>query len=61
MKCLQVQERLISVCRSGLEYFLSLPESHREAWTNLILLFLTNIHKMSDEQVCRLDIFVSFC
>ncbi|KAK3864361.1 hypothetical protein Pcinc_029956 [Petrolisthes cinctipes] len=46
----QVQERLISLCRSGLEYFLSLPESHREAWTNLILLFLTNIHKMSDEQ-----------
>lgn len=46
----QVQERLISVCRSGLEYFLSLPETHREAWTNLILLFLTNIHKMSNEQ-----------
>ncbi|XP_042880494.1 brefeldin A-inhibited guanine nucleotide-exchange protein 1-like isoform X2 [Penaeus japonicus] len=46
----QVQERLISVCRSGLEYFLSLPESHREAWTSLILLFLTNIHKMSDDQ-----------
>ncbi|XP_076064031.1 ADP ribosylation factor guanine nucleotide exchange factor Sec71 isoform X2 [Oratosquilla oratoria] len=46
----QVQERLISVCRSGLEYFLSLPEVHREAWTNLILLFLTNIHKMSNEQ-----------
>ncbi|KAG7171828.1 Brefeldin A-inhibited guanine nucleotide-exchange protein 1-like [Homarus americanus] len=46
----QVQERLISVCRSGLEYFLSLPESHREAWTNLILLFLTNIHKMSNDQ-----------
>ncbi|KAK7060646.1 Brefeldin A-inhibited guanine nucleotide-exchange protein 1 [Halocaridina rubra] len=46
----QVQERLISVCRSGLEYFLSLPESHREAWTNLILLFLTNIQKMSNDQ-----------
>ncbi|KAK8729377.1 hypothetical protein OTU49_008796 [Cherax quadricarinatus] len=46
----QVQERLICVCRSGLEYFLSLPESHREAWTNLILLFLTNIHKMSNDQ-----------
>ncbi|RXG67673.1 Brefeldin A-inhibited guanine nucleotide-exchange protein 2 [Armadillidium vulgare] len=46
----QVQERLISVCRSGLEYFLSLPETHREAWNNLILLFLTNIHKMSNEQ-----------
>ncbi|XP_050735041.1 brefeldin A-inhibited guanine nucleotide-exchange protein 1-like isoform X2 [Eriocheir sinensis] len=46
----QVQERLISVCRSGLEYFLSLPETHREAWTNLILLFLTNIHKMSNDQ-----------
>ncbi|MPC12608.1 Brefeldin A-inhibited guanine nucleotide-exchange protein 1 [Portunus trituberculatus] len=44
------QERLISVCRSGLEYFLSLPETHREAWTNLILLFLTNIHKMSNDQ-----------
>ncbi|XP_069166610.1 brefeldin A-inhibited guanine nucleotide-exchange protein 1 isoform X3 [Procambarus clarkii] len=46
----QVQERLIFVCRSGLEYFLSLPESHREAWTNLILLFLTNIQKMSNDQ-----------
>lgn len=46
----QVQESLISVCRSGLEYFLSLPESHREAWTSLILLFLTNIHKMSNDQ-----------
>ncbi|CAL4062209.1 unnamed protein product, partial [Meganyctiphanes norvegica] len=49
---LLVQERLILICRSGLEYFLSLPESHREAWTSLILLFLTNIHKMSDVQFC---------
>ncbi|XP_047737905.1 brefeldin A-inhibited guanine nucleotide-exchange protein 1 isoform X3 [Hyalella azteca] len=46
----QVQERLIAVCRSGLEYFLALPESHREAWSSLLLLFLTNIHKMPHEQ-----------
>ena len=47
----QVQERLISVCRSGLEYYVTLTETHREAWNILILLILTKIHKMPNEQV----------
>jgi len=33
-------------------YFLALTsESHREAWTSLLLLFLTKVLKLSDERV----------
>ncbi|CAB1317567.1 unnamed protein product [Coregonus sp. 'balchen'] len=38
----EVQRRLLNVCGEALAYFLTLTsESHREAWTNLLLLFLT--------------------
>lgn len=44
-----------SVCSEAVAYFLALTsESHREAWTNLLLLFLTKVLKISDERV-RLD------
>uniref|UniRef100_UPI00358E014C brefeldin A-inhibited guanine nucleotide-exchange protein 1-like n=1 Tax=Myxine glutinosa TaxID=7769 RepID=UPI00358E014C len=47
----EVQERLISVCSEAFTYFLSLTsESHREAWTNLLLLFLTKILRISDDR-----------
>ena len=47
-----IQQRLISVCREALEYFLCLQsEAHRDAWTCLLLLVLTRIFKMSDERV----------
>uniref|UniRef100_S4RFY5 ARF guanine nucleotide exchange factor 1 n=1 Tax=Petromyzon marinus TaxID=7757 RepID=S4RFY5_PETMA len=37
----EVQNRLIGACSEAFSYFLSLTsESHREAWTNLLLLFL---------------------
>lgn len=40
-----------SVCREALSYFLTLTsESHREAWTNLLLLFLTKVLKISDSR-----------
>ncbi|XP_010213775.1 PREDICTED: brefeldin A-inhibited guanine nucleotide-exchange protein 1-like [Tinamus guttatus] len=40
-----------SVCSEALGYFLTLTsESHREAWTNLLLLFLTKVLKISDER-----------
>lgn len=43
---------LSSVCSEALSYFLTLTsESHREAWTNLLLLFLTKVLKISDERV----------
>ena len=47
-----VQTRLISVCREALEYFLKLQsESHRDAWTSLLLLVLTRLLKMPDDRV----------
>ncbi|KAK7795868.1 hypothetical protein U0070_018391, partial [Myodes glareolus] len=45
----EVQQRLLNVCSEALSYFLTLTsESHREAWTNLLLLFLTKVLKISD-------------
>jgi len=46
---LQVQQRLISICCGGVEYFLTLEsESHREAWTALLLLLTTRVLRMDD-------------
>ncbi|XP_041112356.1 brefeldin A-inhibited guanine nucleotide-exchange protein 2-like isoform X1 [Polyodon spathula] len=46
-----IQTRLLSVCSEALSYFITLTsESHREAWTNLLLLLLTKTLKMSDEK-----------
>lgn len=43
---------VFSVCSEALAYFLALTsESHREAWTNLLLLFLTKVLRISDERV----------
>nr|XP_005992094.1 PREDICTED: brefeldin A-inhibited guanine nucleotide-exchange protein 2 [Latimeria chalumnae] len=47
----EIQERLLNVCSEALSYFITLTsESHREAWTNLLLLFLTKTLKTSDEK-----------
>ncbi|KAJ8277682.1 hypothetical protein GJAV_G00078540 [Gymnothorax javanicus] len=47
----EVQNRLLNVCSEAIGYFLTLTsESHREAWTNLLLLFLTKVLKISDER-----------
>ncbi|XP_035286349.1 brefeldin A-inhibited guanine nucleotide-exchange protein 1-like [Anguilla anguilla] len=47
----EVQTRLLNVCCEALQYFLVLTsESHREAWTNLLLLFLTKVMKISDDR-----------
>ncbi|XP_028825450.1 brefeldin A-inhibited guanine nucleotide-exchange protein 1 isoform X2 [Denticeps clupeoides] len=47
----EVQRRLLNVCGDAVAYFLTLTsESHREAWTNLLLLFLTKVLKISDER-----------
>uniref|UniRef100_A0A671YRG8 ARF guanine nucleotide exchange factor 1 n=1 Tax=Sparus aurata TaxID=8175 RepID=A0A671YRG8_SPAAU len=47
----EVQRRLLNVCSEAVAYFLALTsESHREAWTNLLLLFLTKVLKISDER-----------
>lgn len=47
----EVQHRLLNVCSEALSYFLTLTsESHREAWTNLLLLFLTKVLKIDDER-----------
>lgn len=46
-----VQEKLIGVCHEALDYYLSLKaESHREAWTSLLLLLLTKLQKMPDSR-----------
>ncbi|XP_060133747.1 brefeldin A-inhibited guanine nucleotide-exchange protein 1 isoform X3 [Zootoca vivipara] len=47
----EVQRRLLNVCSEALSYFLTLTsESHREAWTSLLLLFLTKVLKISDDR-----------
>uniref|UniRef100_A0A7N8Y512 ADP-ribosylation factor guanine nucleotide-exchange factor 1 (brefeldin A-inhibited) n=1 Tax=Mastacembelus armatus TaxID=205130 RepID=A0A7N8Y512_9TELE len=47
----EVQRRLLNVCSEAVAYFLALTsESHREAWTNLLLLFLTKVLKISNER-----------
>lgn len=46
-----IQHRLLSVCSEALAYFITVnSESHREAWTNLLLLLLTKTLKISDEK-----------
>ncbi|XP_064626500.1 brefeldin A-inhibited guanine nucleotide-exchange protein 1-like [Lineus longissimus] len=46
-----IQARLIQVCHDALAYFLSLQsDSHRDAWSNLLLLFLTRCLKMNDDR-----------
>ncbi|NXD20847.1 BIG2 protein, partial [Spelaeornis formosus] len=46
-----VQRRLLSVCSEALAYFVTVnSESHREAWTNLLLLLLTKTLKISDDK-----------
>lgn len=43
---------LCSVCSEALAYFITVnSESHREAWTNLLLLLLTKTLKISDDKV----------
>lgn len=47
-----LEQRLISVCKEALEYFLSLQsEPHRDAWTSLLLLVMTRLLKMQDQRV----------
>lgn len=50
-----------SVCSEALSYFLTLTsESHREAWTSLLLLFLTKVLKISDDRVSNPECLGSF-
>ncbi|XP_037136065.1 brefeldin A-inhibited guanine nucleotide-exchange protein 1 isoform X2 [Syngnathus acus] len=47
----EVERRLLDVCGEAVAYFLALTsESHREAWTNLLLLFLTKVLKINDQR-----------
>ncbi|CAD5111922.1 DgyrCDS1182 [Dimorphilus gyrociliatus] len=46
----EVNRRLISIGVDALRYYLLLQsDSHREAWTSLLLLFLTKVLNMNDE------------
>ncbi|XP_062871956.1 brefeldin A-inhibited guanine nucleotide-exchange protein 2 isoform X2 [Trichomycterus rosablanca] len=46
-----IQSRMLVVCSESLAYFISLTsESHREAWTSLLLLLLTRTLRLSDEK-----------
>uniref|UniRef100_A0A8C9W9Y4 ARF guanine nucleotide exchange factor 2 n=1 Tax=Scleropages formosus TaxID=113540 RepID=A0A8C9W9Y4_SCLFO len=46
-----IQTRLLLVCSEALAYFITLTsESHREAWTSLLLLLLTRTLRLSDEK-----------
>jgi brefeldin A-inhibited guanine nucleotide-exchange protein len=49
---IDIEQRLISVCKEALEYFLALQsEPHRDAWTSLLLLIMTRLLKMPDQRV----------
>ncbi|XP_048255616.1 brefeldin A-inhibited guanine nucleotide-exchange protein 1-like isoform X2 [Haliotis rufescens] len=46
-----IEKKLLDVCSDALDYFLSLQsDSHREAWSSLMLLLLTRVLKMSDQR-----------
>ncbi|KAL2104143.1 hypothetical protein ACEWY4_001011 [Coilia grayii] len=46
-----IQTRLLLVCSEALGYFISLTsESHREAWTSLLLLMLTRTLRLPDDK-----------
>ncbi|MBN3299867.1 BIG2 protein, partial [Amia calva] len=48
---IDIQTRLLQVCSEALAYFITLTsESHREAWTNLLLLLLTKTLKLTDDK-----------
>uniref|UniRef100_A0A671K704 Brefeldin A-inhibited guanine nucleotide-exchange protein 2-like n=1 Tax=Sinocyclocheilus anshuiensis TaxID=1608454 RepID=A0A671K704_9TELE len=48
---LDIQTRLLQVCSEALAYFISLTsESHREAWTSLLLLLLTRTLRLPDDK-----------
>ncbi|KAL7016562.1 hypothetical protein ACKWTF_010064 [Chironomus riparius] len=56
---IDIEQRLINVCKEALEYFLSLQsEPHRDAWTSLLLLIMTRLLKMPDHRVSV--IFINF-
>lgn len=44
-----IEQRLLTVCSEALTYFITVnSESHREAWTNLLMLLLTKTLKVTD-------------
>ncbi|KAM5134853.1 brefeldin A-inhibited guanine nucleotide-exchange protein 2 [Mantella aurantiaca] len=46
-----IEQRLLNVCSEALAYFITVnSESHREAWTNLLLLLLTKSLKVTDRK-----------
>ncbi|XP_076024065.1 brefeldin A-inhibited guanine nucleotide-exchange protein 2 isoform X2 [Genypterus blacodes] len=46
-----IQTRLLLVCSEALSYFISLTsESHREAWTSLLMLLLTRTLRLPDDK-----------
>ncbi|KAK6303928.1 hypothetical protein J4Q44_G00263820 [Coregonus suidteri] len=46
-----IQTRLLLVCSEALAYFISLTsESHREAWTNLLLLLLSRTLRLTNDK-----------
>uniref|UniRef100_A0A673V8G0 ADP ribosylation factor guanine nucleotide exchange factor 2 n=1 Tax=Suricata suricatta TaxID=37032 RepID=A0A673V8G0_SURSU len=47
----EIQQRLLTVCSEALAYFITVnSESHREAWTSLLLLLLTKTLKINDDK-----------
>jgi len=47
----QVQNRLVSVCREALDYYMQLKsEQHRDAWLFVIYLILEQMELINDEQ-----------
>lgn len=48
----EIEKRLIITCKGAMEYFLLIPSnSHRDTWTNLLLLCLTKVLKLPEDRV----------
>ncbi|XP_072259359.1 brefeldin A-inhibited guanine nucleotide-exchange protein 2 isoform X2 [Pyxicephalus adspersus] len=47
----EIEQRLLNVCSEALAYFITVnSESHREAWTNLLLLLLSKTLRVTDQK-----------
>lgn len=55
----KVADKLTDLGRDALEYYVTLEtESHRDAWSPLMLLFLWKINQLTDDKVKQLNLII---
>jgi brefeldin A-inhibited guanine nucleotide-exchange protein len=56
-----VKNRLINLCNSSLEYYLTLEnEMHRDSWTSVIILIMSKLLSLPDDKVSLFILFLKF-